>query len=79
MTRDSTQIKELQHSCKSLDKISPLRTSNKLGAVLIQLPPSFTVREFKNTEQFWTNFQVDMIMQLSLDILHGTQRRLASC
>jgi uncharacterized protein YecE (DUF72 family) len=35
-----------------LDKISPLKVSNKLGAVLIQLPPSFTVKEFRNTEQF---------------------------
>jgi uncharacterized protein YecE (DUF72 family) len=35
-----------------LDKISPLKTSNKLGAVLIQLPPSFTVKEFTNTEEF---------------------------
>ena len=35
-----------------LDKISPLRTANKLGAILFQLPPSFTVSEFKNTEQF---------------------------
>ncbi len=35
-----------------LDKISPLKTANKLGAVLIQLPPSFTVKEFSNTEQF---------------------------
>jgi uncharacterized protein YecE (DUF72 family) len=35
-----------------LDKISPLKTSNKLGAVLIQLPPSLTVKEFKNTEEF---------------------------
>lgn len=35
-----------------LDKISPLKTSNKLGAVLIQLPPSFTVKEFENTEEF---------------------------
>lgn len=35
-----------------LDKISPLKISNKLGAVLIQLPPSFTVKEFRNTEQF---------------------------
>jgi uncharacterized protein YecE (DUF72 family) len=35
-----------------LDKISPLKISNKLGAVLIQLPPSFTVKEFKNTEEF---------------------------
>ena len=35
-----------------LDKISPLKTANKLGAVLIQLPPSFTVKEFSNTAQF---------------------------
>ena len=35
-----------------LDKISPLRASNKLGAVLIQLPPSFTVKEFRSTEEF---------------------------
>ena len=35
-----------------LEKISPLKIANKLGAVLIQLPPSFTVREFKNTEEF---------------------------
>ncbi|HKI06947.1 MAG TPA: DUF72 domain-containing protein [Nitrososphaeraceae archaeon] len=35
-----------------LDKISPLKNSNKLGAVLLQLPPSFTVGEFKNMEGF---------------------------
>ena len=35
-----------------LDKISALRTANKLGAILFQLPPSFTVTEFKNTEEF---------------------------
>jgi uncharacterized protein YecE (DUF72 family) len=35
-----------------LDKISPLRTANKLGAVLFQLPPIFTVNEFKNIEKF---------------------------
>ena len=35
-----------------LDKISPLKFANKLGAVLIQLPPSFTVKEFRNTEEF---------------------------
>ena len=35
-----------------LDKISPLKSANKLGAVLIQLPPSFTVKEFRNTEKF---------------------------
>jgi uncharacterized protein YecE (DUF72 family) len=26
--------------------------ANKLGAILIQLPPSFTVKDFKNTEEF---------------------------
>ena len=35
-----------------LEKISPLRIANKLGAILIQLPPSFTVSEFKNVELF---------------------------
>jgi uncharacterized protein YecE (DUF72 family) len=35
-----------------LEKISPLRNANKLGAILIQLPPSFTVSEFKNVESF---------------------------
>ena len=35
-----------------LEKISPLKSANKLGAVLIQLPPSFTVKEFQNTEEF---------------------------
>ena len=35
-----------------LEKISPLKYANKLGAILIQLPPSFTVNEFRNTEDF---------------------------
>jgi uncharacterized protein YecE (DUF72 family) len=35
-----------------LEKISPLRSANKLGAILIQLPPSFTVNDFKNVESF---------------------------
>ena len=35
-----------------LDKISPLKTVNKLGTILIQLPPSFTVDQFKNIEGF---------------------------
>lgn len=35
-----------------LDKISPLKTSGKLGAVLIQLSPSFTVKDFRNIEAF---------------------------
>jgi uncharacterized protein YecE (DUF72 family) len=40
------------HLEEFLDKISPLKSSNKLGAVLIQLPPNFTVKEFRNTEEF---------------------------
>ena len=35
-----------------LDKISPLKNSNKLGAIILQLPPSFTVSDFKNIEKF---------------------------
>ncbi len=35
-----------------LDKIFPLKTANKLGSILFQLPPSFTVSDFKNIEQF---------------------------
>jgi uncharacterized protein YecE (DUF72 family) len=35
-----------------LDEISPLKSAKKSGALLIQLPPSFTVREFRNTEEF---------------------------
>ncbi|HXT85052.1 MAG TPA: DUF72 domain-containing protein [Verrucomicrobiae bacterium] len=35
-----------------LDKISPLENTNKLGAIVIQLPPSFTVTEFKMLEIF---------------------------
>jgi uncharacterized protein YecE (DUF72 family) len=35
-----------------LDKISPLKNSNKLGSILLQLPPSFTVNDFKNIEGF---------------------------
>src|SRR5918998_114355 len=35
-----------------LDKTSPLKNSDKLGAILLQLPPSFTVNDFKNIEIF---------------------------
>jgi uncharacterized protein YecE (DUF72 family) len=35
-----------------LDKTSPLKSSNKLGAILLQLPPSLTVNDSKNTEGF---------------------------
>jgi uncharacterized protein YecE (DUF72 family) len=42
----------ITHLEEFLDKISPLKSANKLGAILIQLPPSFTVKEFQNTEKF---------------------------
>jgi uncharacterized protein YecE (DUF72 family) len=35
-----------------LVKIDPLKKANKLGAILIQLPPSFSVGQFKQTEAF---------------------------
>ena len=35
-----------------LEKISPLKKANKLGAILLQLPPSFSVKEFKDVEGF---------------------------
>ena len=50
-------IKELSIE-EFLDKISPLRTAKKLGstrvltAILFHLPPSFTVNDFRNIEQF---------------------------
>lgn len=35
-----------------LEKISPLKNANKLGAILLQLPPRFSVNEFKQVEGF---------------------------
>ena len=35
-----------------LDKISPLKSTNKLGTIIIQLPPSFTIKELARTERF---------------------------
>ena len=35
-----------------LDKISPLYNSGKLGAILIQLPPSFSIKYFNTLEKF---------------------------
>jgi uncharacterized protein YecE (DUF72 family) len=35
-----------------LERISPLKEANKLGAILIQLPLSFTVQDFKQVESF---------------------------
>jgi uncharacterized protein YecE (DUF72 family) len=38
-----------------LDKISPLYNSGKLGAILIQLPPSFSIEYFNTLEKFLEN------------------------
>jgi hypothetical protein len=35
-----------------LEKISALKSTIKLGAVLIQLPPILPFKEFKNTKNF---------------------------
>lgn len=35
-----------------LNKISPLQNSNKLGAIIIQLPPSFTIKDSQNLKEF---------------------------
>jgi uncharacterized protein YecE (DUF72 family) len=35
-----------------LEKISPLKSTYKLGALIVQLPPSFTVSEFRNIQGF---------------------------
>jgi uncharacterized protein YecE (DUF72 family) len=38
-----------------LEKISPLKKYNKLGAILFQLPPWFTVDDFRKIESFLDN------------------------
>ncbi len=35
-----------------IDKISPLKNANKLGAIVIQLPPSFTIKEHIQLQEF---------------------------
>ena len=47
-----------------LDKIFPLKNSDKLGAVLLQLPPSFTVNYFKNIEGFLDIARAVVIMEI---------------
>lgn len=42
-----------------LNKISPLKAANKLGVIIIQLPPSFTVKESKRLEKFLESLQND--------------------
>jgi uncharacterized protein YecE (DUF72 family) len=35
------------------NKISPLKSSNKLGTIIFQMPPSFTIKEFSKVENFF--------------------------
>lgn len=67
------------HFEEFLDKISPLKISNKLGAVLIQLPPIFSVKEFRNTEQFLDRLPRGFITPLNLEILRGILKADGSC
>jgi uncharacterized protein YecE (DUF72 family) len=53
-----------------LDKISPLKTANKLGAILFQLPPSFTVNDFKNIEQFLDRLPTNNSYDYSIEFRH---------
>jgi uncharacterized protein YecE (DUF72 family) len=53
-----------------LDKISPLKTAKKLGAILFQLPPSFTVSEFKNTEQFLDRLNIANDYDCAMEFRH---------
>ncbi len=53
-----------------LDKIAPLKTASKLGAILFQLPPSFTVSEFKNTEQFLDRLPIANDYDCAMEFRH---------
>ena|SRR5438034_8518622 len=53
-----------------LDKISPLRTANKLGAILFQLPPSFTVSDFKNIEGFLDRLPANISHDYAVEFRH---------
>jgi uncharacterized protein YecE (DUF72 family) len=55
-----------------LDKISPLKKANKLGAILIQLPPSFTVSDFKSVESFLDRLPKGY--DYALEFRHGSWR-----
>ena len=54
---------------KFLEKISPLENANKLGAILIQLPPSFSVNEFRQVEKFLDAIS-DRQYELALEFRH---------
>src|ERR687884_196868 len=53
-----------------LDKISPLKNANKLGTILIQLPPSFTVSDFKNIEGFLDRLPSSSSFDYAIEFRH---------
>ena len=57
-----------------LEKISPLKFANKLGAIIIQLPPSFTLNETKKLEEFLETLQplpsIDANINLAIEFRH---------
>ncbi len=58
-----------------IDKISPLKNTNKLGAIIIQLPPSFTITKFKEMEEFLnalTNSQRTRSMDYAVEFRNNT-------
>jgi len=44
-----------------LDRIAPLKNANKLGAILFQMSPNFTVNNFRNAESFLDKLPRGMI------------------
>ncbi len=57
-----------------LDKISPLQNFNKLGALIIQLPPSFTITESKKLEEFLqvlkNNSDIQNVNKFAIEFRH---------
>jgi uncharacterized protein YecE (DUF72 family) len=53
-----------------IDKISALKTANKLGAILFQLRPSLTVNDFKNIEQFLDRYPPAIGCDCAMEFRH---------
>ena len=60
-----------------LEKISPLRSAKKIGAILIQLPPKlFTVSEFRNVESFLNELSTSNSQRYDSDSYNNYQYAL---
>lgn len=53
-----------------LQRIAPLKTGGKLGAVLFQLPPSFSVRNFRQVENFFDRLPLKTGMDFAVEFRH---------